>query len=70
MDYVLLTKSFNIYGIGDKKSKKVLLHPNISPSFYSIYSGSADYASGLRVIGGLLLGLNGSFAHYRTAHWG
>jgi hypothetical protein len=35
-----------------------------------IYSGSTYYASGLRVIGGLLLGEADSLAHYRIAKRG
>jgi hypothetical protein len=38
--------------------------------FDDLYSGSTDNASGLRVIGSLLLGEADSLAHYRIANRG
>ena len=63
----LLIETATIFISGEKENKKASIRGDVLPSFYSIHSGSADYASGLRVIGSLLLELSGSLAHYRIA---
>jgi hypothetical protein len=56
--------------IENVRTKNYLRHDNVSPSLNGIYSGSSDNASGLRVIGSLLLDKADSFAHYRIVKRG
>jgi hypothetical protein len=63
-------KGYTYTDIEKVKTKKCLHRDNVSPSFYSIYSGSTDNASELRVIGSLLLGEADSLAHYRIVNRG
>ncbi len=58
------------YADSENESKKSYANDNVSGVFDDLYSGSTDDASGLRVIGSLLLGEADSLAHYRIANRG
>ena len=65
----LHTIDFTFADLGNE-SKHLYSNDNVSGIFDDLYSGSTDNASGLRVIGSLLLGEADSLAHYRIANRG
>ena len=65
----LHTIDFTFADLGNE-SKHLYSDDNVSGVFDDLYSGSTDNASGLRVIGSLLLGEADSLAHYQIAKRG